>query len=212
MPPSAAHLLTRTSHRRQAVPEIRFVGDLGLQPGRVHELCGVGRRTLAVRVAGQCRGTVLWIRPAWEPGRLNPEGMLGFADPSRFLFATPKRGEDILWTAEEALRSGVVPLVIADIPTLPSLTAVRRLHLAAETGAERGEGVPLGLLLTPGRGGAPGVESRWFFRGDHAVAGAGQWRLERLRARTAPESAWKIRDDGAGMTLVQSDAETSLTP
>ena len=183
------------------------MGDLSMTSGRVHEICGAARRTLAVRVAGQCRGHVLWIRPAWEPGRLNPEGMLTFADPSRFLFATPKRGEDLLWTAEEGLRSGVVPLVVADIPGPPSLTAVRRLHLAAEEGASRGNITPLGLLLTPGRGGAPGVESRWFFHGAHVEDRKHRWTLRRLRARTAPEADWQVRDDGEGMTLVRNQAE-----
>lgn len=201
---AAAHLLTRTSYRRPDGPEVPFLEGLGLRYGRVHEICGSARRTLAVRVAGQCKGTVLWIRPGWETGRLNPEGMLPFADPSRFLFATPKRGEDLLWTAEEALRSGVVPLVVADIPGPPGLTAVRRLHLAAETGASVGNITPLGLLLTPGKGGAPGVESRWSLRGKHDADGIGTWRLARLRARTAPEAVWQVRDEGRGMALVQT--------
>ena len=202
MPPSsAAHLLTRTSHRQKAAPDIPFLELLTLQSARLHEMCGAARRTLAVCVAGQCRGLVLWIRPGWEVGRLNPEGMLNYADPSRFLFAKPKRAEDVLWTAEEALRSGAISLVVADIPSLPSLTAVRRLHLAAEAGAEAGEGAPLGLLLTPGRGGAPGVESRWFFRGDHVTDGEGRWHLERLRARTAPEARWQVSRDGDRMVL-----------
>ena len=203
--PAAAHLLTRTSYRRPDAPEVRFLGPLGLRTARVHEVCGSARRTLAVRIAGQCRGTVLWIRPGWETGRLNPEGMIPFADPSRFLFATPKRAEDLLWTAEEALRSGVVPLVIADIPAPPGLTAVRRLHLAAETGASVGNISPLGLLLTPGKGGAPGVESRWSFRGKHVADRTGTWRLARLRARTAPEAVWQVQDEGEGMTLLQTD-------
>lgn len=207
--PAAAHLLTRTFHRQPQAPEVSFLEGLGLRSARVHEVCGSARRTLAVRIAGQCHGTVLWIRPGWETGRLNPEGMLPFVDPSRFLFATPKRAEDLLWTAEEALRSGVVPLVIADIPSPPGLTAVRRLHLAAETGASIGKCMPLGLLLTPGKGGAPGVESRWSLRGKHEEDRIGSWRLARLRARTAPEAVWRVRDEGKGMVLLSEHEENA---
>lgn len=142
-------------------------------------------------LAARSAGTVIWIRPGWEADRLNADGMRDWVDPARFVFLDALRADDVLWSMEESLRSGAVPLVIADLPGLPGLTQVRRLHLAAETGGTQGAHVPLGMILTPGQGGAQGVESRWHMAPDHARR-PGQWRLTRLRARTAPEASWTI--------------------
>lgn len=190
------HLLSRTCG--PAKPAVRLAPDLSLVRARVHEACGPARRTLAMWLASQTKGPVMWIAPAWEAERLNPEGMLPWADPGRFLFVHPRRGEDLLWCMEEALRAGAVPLVVGDIPGLPGLTAVRRMHLAAETGAGLGT-APLGLLLTPGGGGAQGIESRWHMAATHEGHHQ-RWRLERRRARTAPPKAWTVtRTQGKGL-------------
>ena len=199
--PDVAHLLDRKSHRRRTAPGVTFLGDLALDRGRVHEACGLARRRFAMMVAGAMKGPVFWIRPAWMPAALNPEGMVRTADPARFIFATPKRPEDILWTMEEILRAGLVPLVVVDLPDPPGLTAVRRLHLAAETGAAEGTTVPLGLLLTPGTGGAPGVETRWSLTPAHGEGRQEGWALARLRARMQPEKTWTLTGGASGPVI-----------
>ena len=178
---------TRTPKR----PGIDLHPDLSLALGRVHEACGPARRSFAMWLAGQMQGPVLWITPDWQGEALNPDGMIAFADPARFLFAHVKRTDDLLWSAEEALRSGAVPLVIADPPAPPGLTPVRRLHLAAEQGG-KAAALPLGLLLTPGDGGAPGVETRWHMTPAHHGADH-RWHLERRRARSQPLARWIAR-------------------
>jgi protein ImuA len=163
----------------------------GLALGRVHEACGPARHRLALWLAAQTRGPVIWIAPEWSADRLNPCGIMPFVDPARLLFVHPNRAEDVLWSMEEVLRSGAVALAVADLPGLPALTPVRRMHLAAENGGKVGNAQPLGLLLTPGMGGAQGVESRWHLTPDHKGA-PGAWTLTRLRARTAPEQSWHV--------------------
>lgn len=195
-----------------------------LARGRVHELCGPSRRTLALLLAGHAAGNgpVIWIAPAWRAERLHAPGMAPLLDPARLILVDCARAEDLLWCAEEALRrmaeAGGGAVVVVELPSPPGLTPVRRLHLAA---GGRGAGAaaltpvmrgalsagpplhtgrpdgPLGLLLTPGAGGAPGIESRWHMRPCHA-AGRAAWRLWRRRARAAPPAAWLLTegDDG----------------
>ena len=205
--PDVAHILDRKRHRNRATSGVRFLEDLTMDRGRLHEACGPARRRLAMILAGAMQGPVFWIRPAWMPVQLNPEGMLKLADPARFIFAAPQRPEDLLWTMEEVLRAGLVPLVVADLPNPPGLTAVRRLHLAAETGATEGTKVPLGLLLTPGTGGAPGVETRWSLTPGHGTGRQESWDLVRLRARMQPEKSWRLSGTKTGASIEPAPAE-----
>ena len=175
-------------------PAVPLVGGLTLAAARAHELCGPARRTLACMMAGRMEGPVIWIVARHERDRLHPAGVVELMEPGRLVFVTPRRAQDLLWTAEEALRAGVVPLVVADLRGPPALTPVRRLHLAAQTGMEEGGAAPAMLLLTPGDGGAPGVETRWWMAPRHGAGAA--WRLERRRARAAPPAAWDLSPDG----------------
>ncbi|SPF78231.1 hypothetical protein PRI8871_00824 [Pseudoprimorskyibacter insulae] len=178
---------------------------MALALGRVHEFCGRARRTLAVLAAGRVQGPVFWIAPSWGADPLNPDGMREFAPPQNVTFLAPNRPEDLLWCMEECLRSGAVGLVVADLPGPPALTPVRRLHLAAESGCQAGPQLPLGLLLTPGHGGAQGVESRWQLEPAHRP-GTRAWGLSRLRARTDPAKVWRMQPGKTGLELVSPSA------
>lgn len=190
----AAHMLTRSSHRNPAPGKmaVTVMGELVLARARAHEICGPARRTLALAVARALTGPILWIAPAWQPDRLNGAALPDWIDPGRLILAHPRRPEDMLWVMEEGLRSGAVPLVVTDLPDPPAMTPVRRLHLAAETGAGEGTVAPLGLILTPGDGGAQGVESRWSLTPRHGAEDRRAWELHRLRARTAPQMRWRV--------------------
>lgn len=178
----------------RASPSIRPLceaPDVQLAQGRVHEACGTARRSFAMWLNAQTQGPVIWIAQPWLREKLNGDGVRDWIDPGRLVFVHASRPEDVLWTMEEVLRSGAVSIAIADLTGLPSLTQVRRMHLAAETGTNEGQCAPLGLLLTPGMGGAAGVETRWHLSPNHS-ANQEVWRLERLRARTAPHQIWNI--------------------
>lgn len=185
-------LLSRKPARNTpALPLLPDTRDIVLAQGRVHEASGPARRTFALWLAERTAGPVFWIAPAWQQEQLNADGLCRWINPARLIFVSPKRTEDLLWSMEEILRAGAVALAIADLPDLPSLTHVRRMHLAAETGGQNGLHLPLGLLLTPGSGGAPGIETRWHMVPAHHNSHE-QWQLERLRARTEPCKSWTV--------------------
>ncbi|AHD00044.1 hypothetical protein [Leisingera methylohalidivorans] len=217
------HLLSRRRHRSR--PALSVMEGVALEHGRVHEACGPARHSFALWLAAAALeiapGPVLWLSPAQGGKQLNPDGMAEFASPARFLFVQPPRTEDQLWAMEEALRSGAAALVVAELAEPPAMTPVRRLHLAAAAGGRFGP-APLGLLLTPGTGGAQGIESRWHLAPAHTPlpdplpharpahrppAGPASdstaktrncWTLKRLRARTLPPCSWQITRAAGG--------------
>lgn len=206
----SSHLLKR-KHQRP-VAQLDLAPGLSLQKGRLHEACGGARRSFALWLATRAEGRIFWISPRWCPDQLHPDGVARFTDPGRFTFVSTIRDEDVLWTMEEVLRTGIVPLVVADLPGYPALTPVRRLHLAAERGAETNGRAPVGLILTPDHGGAPGVESRWHMRPTHRPK-AEAWQLTRLRARTAPVKSWQIRVGDKGFHVApKSDPAPDAGP
>lgn len=190
---------------------LTLLPGITLRQGRVHEACGPARRLLAAWAMGatatqEATAATIWIRPAWSGDRVNPHGLAGWAPPGPLVMVDCPQSIDLMWCAEEALRAGSAALVVIDLPDPPELTPVRRLHLAAETGAARARArrpgqdrrrpaalAPMGLLLTPGTGGGAGVETRWHLDSLPPPPDRSErWRLTRLRARTAPPAAWTV--------------------
>jgi len=138
-----------------STPFLPFNSVFPLKSARAHEVCGAGAFAFAAMICGMGKGSVLWISGGHEPEQLHPDGLARFADPGRFLFARARNHLDTLWMAEEALRSTATPLVVTRISQPLSLTAGRRLQLAAETGQS------LGLFLIPEGMGSNAAETRW---------------------------------------------------
>ncbi|MBO6886410.1 MAG: hypothetical protein JJ869_22955 [Marivita sp.] len=205
---SANALLSRRPHR--PAPQITL-GDpeIALRLGRVHELCGQARHTLAVTIAAQLGGPVVWITQHAATEFLCPDAIAGHITPGHILFVTPAKRDMLLWAMEEALRDGHAPVVVADLTAPPAMVPIRRLHLAAEAGCGAGVCRPLALLLTPGQGGAPGIETRWSLDPAHHH-GAGHWTLSRLRARMAPPRDWLMTIRSSG--LVPKISATGRSP
>lgn len=122
---------------------------------RTHEVCGPSAAAFAFALGGQLGGTVLWVRETWHSEQINPVGFASYLDPKNLLMAQAPSDLDVLATAEEALRSGDVALVVMELNQPIGLTEGRRLQLAAQAGRT------MGLCLIPEGMGSNAAQTRW---------------------------------------------------
>lgn len=186
---------------------------LGLRGARVHEAQGRGRVAFALFQMARHRGALFWITPARNHQRLMMGG-LPFGVGERLHLVEAASEKDLLWATEEALRASPAGLVVAEPEKPLSLTAGRRLQLAAEAGGTTGL-----MLIGEGRG-SNAAESRWHCE---PVAGAApsvlavsrgalpdpalhHWQL--VKNKSAPCRGWLVAWDGATADdLVLHEAE-----
>jgi protein ImuA len=190
--------------------------DLGfLAPARVHEAMGAGRLTFALALAGRLEGAVLWVQDARGRDGLYAPGMAAFMDPARLVLARPTGALAVLQAAEEALRSGAAPLVVAELAEAPDLTASRRLQLAAGTGGGRG------LCLVPeGKLRTNAAETRWRCEpmpglpgselpGSELPGSEGNQRWEIVKNKRGRLATWEVRRDGRGFVEAAQAIESA---
>lgn len=123
--------------------------------GRAHEAFGAGAGVFAAIVCGLSGGNVIWMYESWQAETLNPNGLSEFVDPNKLLVGKIEHQTDILAASEEALRSGAVSVVVAELTKPLSLTAGRRLQLAAEAGRSTG------IFLISEGDGSNAADTRW---------------------------------------------------
>ena len=194
----------------------------GLAQGALHEVAGSGPETEhAAAAALFCAGVLAWstgsVLWALEQPDLFAPALAGVGlSPDRIIFV--EAGRSVLLVMEEALRQSGLAGVVGEISGRVSLTASRRLHLAAE-----GSGVP-GLLLRRSRTfndpvlAQPNAAlTRWRIAAQPAgpplphapeVPGLGQaiWRLTLVRCRGGESGAWTVRAcDAQGRLGLVSD-------
>ena len=211
---------------RPAIPDVRqgaiaiaeavdrHVTGGGLELGAVHEVLAadIGAGTgfaalLAARASAASPddvGTVLWIS---EEPDLFPAGLVRFGLRPGSLVVARGTERDVLWAAEEALRSPAVAAVVLEAKRM-DLTVSRRLQLAAEANAV------LGLVLRRDETDTEpsSLRTRWrvWARPGNGYSahdlGLPVWRLELLKARgTAPRSWELMWDEQAGALLEVSE-------
>ncbi|WP_232831539.1 ImuA family protein [Pseudogemmobacter bohemicus] len=129
----------------------------------MHEAQGKGRRAFALFQAARHPGQVVWVFPDHAQQLLLPGGLPQDL-PARLMLLRPRGETDLLWSLEEALRAAPIALVIAEPEKPLSLTAGRRLQLAAEAGQTTG------LVLVRDGQGSNAAETRWLCEAQAASA------------------------------------------
>jgi protein ImuA len=187
----------------------------GLPLGALHEVAGHGADVqhgaaaalFAAGILARIEGPVLWVlerRDLFAPG-LAGAGL----HPDRVVYAQAGR-PDALLVMEEGLRHPGLAGVAAEISGRITLSASRRLQLAAEA-----TGVTALLLRRPGRGesdlaGAVAAVTRWRIGALPSAPpipdapevpglGRARWRLDLLRCRGGRTGSWIVEAcDAAG--------------
>ena len=205
-PGSAPHWALGLSEIDRHLPEAGLAADgvheiapaaYGDMPAALGFAAALGARRLDGLAADE--RPLLWCRLAAEKrewGRLYGHGLeaLGLAR-RRLLTATLHKPAAILWTLEEALKSGALAGVIADVGSSPDLTAVRRLMLAANEGQ-----TPALLLFPAPPHGATSARTRWIVAAqpsapppfDEKAPGAPAWQVHLVRCRGGTPEQWLV--------------------
>ena len=181
----------RPDLRQRSVPSDPF----DLHPRRVHEAEGRGRRAFALFQAARHPGPLVWILPAHVPELPMLRGLPRGVGERLHLFR-PIGETDLLWCIEEALRATPVSLVIAEPEKPMSLTAGRRLQLAAEAGRTTG------LMLIREGAGSNATETRWKCEPVASTAADStlhQWTLNKNKKGTS--GSWVLNWNGASAAV-----------
>ena len=199
----------------------------GLARGALHEIAGTGAdiqhgaaaAMLAAGILARVEGKVLWVLEQHDgsaPHLFAPGLAAAGLHPDRVIYAQAGR-HDALLVMEDGLRHRGLAGVVAELSGRISLTASRRLQLAAEA-----TGVTALLLRRPGKGeaelvGANAAITRWRIAAQPSappipeapdVPGLGRahWRLDLLRSRGGRTGSWIVEACDASGRLDMVDA------
>lgn len=167
----------------------QFLKYFPLVKSRAHEVTGAAAVSFSAIVCGLGDKSALWVAEGWQRKTLNPVGLAKFLAPQRLILAHTKNTIDTLAISEEALRSGAVSVVVAELNTPLGLTAGRRLQLAAKAGQ------CTGLFIVPEGMGSNAAETRWRCSPLFDPADSTLQRWELIKNKSGTLAAWKVRWD-----------------
>ncbi len=118
-------------------------GEAGLAAGAMHGIAGPGGQALLLglikRLMARDPRPVLWAVPWAAPDVLYGPGLAqAGVMTDRLIVTRARKPAEMLWGMEEGLRSGALAAVVGEPEGRLTLTASRRLQLAAETGGSFG--------------------------------------------------------------------------
>jgi protein ImuA len=181
---------------------IEFAPQLYLRMGKIHEACGPAKIRIAILLASTIKGLIVWIRPNWENTILNMDGLSDWFSPKRLLLINADNKNDLFFATEEILRSGLPSLTITELPQIPNNIQMQRLNFSIKKGkVYGGSNATIGLILTPHKGGATNIDSRWYAsplpcwkysKNTIYPTLKQKWYISRLFSRIGPSKEWSL--------------------
>ncbi len=197
--------MTHTFKNKQLFTQehIEFAPNIHLKIGKMHELCGPAKIRVATLIGSKTKGLIVWIRPDWEDFIVNTDSISNWLSPNRLLLVNAKNQNDLFFATEEVLRSGTSELTITELPKVPTPLQMRRIHFALTSGVKsKTTEKSLGIILSPNRGGATNIESRWYAStlpcwentpGKDSNELEHKWYLKRIFSKSDPIKQWSIK-------------------
>ena len=191
---------------------IEFAPNIYLKVGKIHEMCGPAKIRMVTLISAKTKGLIIWIRPDWEPFIINNDAISNWFSPNQLLLINAKNKNELFFATEEVLRSGIPEITITEFLEIPNSLQMRRISLAMTSGIESNNAKkPLSLILSPNKGGATSIESRWYAstlpswknlieKGDSSLEQ--KWYVKRLFSRTDPTKEWSIETINSKQKIV----------
>ena len=175
---------------------ISFAPNIYLKLGKMNEICSPSKIRIAILIGAQTKGLIVWIRPNWKDFIINTDNISNWFSPSQLLFVNAKTKNDLSSATEEVLLSGVAGITISELSEIPDSLQMLCINLAMTSGIKSNDNKsPLGLILSPNKGGATSIESRWYAStlpcwenstNKHDGSSKQKWYIKRLFSRTGP--------------------------
>jgi protein ImuA len=173
-----------------------FNKNIPLRTARAHEVTGASAVTFAAIACGLGRGPAIWLTGSRQNESLNPDGLAEFCAPGQLLFAKGKNHIDLLAASEEALRSGAISTVVAELEKPLDLTAGRRLQLAAEAGKTTG------IFIIGEEMGSNAAETRWHCAPLFAPPDSTLQRWKLIKNKSGTIGMWDVRWDAQARRII----------
>ncbi len=181
---------------------LELAPNIYLKIRKIHEICGPARIRMATLICSKTNGLIVWIRPNWENSIINADAISHWFSPNQLLLINAKNKNDLFFATEEVLRSGISEVTITEFSEIPTILQMRRIHLAINSGSKSNTAKkPLSLILSPNKGGARNIESRWYCStlpcwnsliSKEDTYLKQKWYLKRLFSKTEPIKEWSI--------------------
>lgn len=169
---------------------VRITDDIQLAKGRIHEVQGISADGFVASVIAATSGAAVWIGRQRDVYSLSPHALRTFFDPARLILTECLSRKEILWAAEQSLRTKGFECVIIQLGAGPNLQESRRLQLAAE------EGQAIGLVIIEKGASSSAAQTRWHcspFKNDVLAANDHTWRWECTKNKSGPCKTWNVR-------------------